>query len=107
MLPTLRFFFILGGLITLLFPLLIYSRFAFAVSWHWRPAWHSIKLCTVAYVASWSPGDLAGLCTFAWQRFTENPAAYGGTDRHGHQRHLSHLGWSEPSSLDTREAVES
>lgn len=31
------FFFILGGLITLLFPLLIYSRFAFAVSWHWRP----------------------------------------------------------------------
>jgi MFS family permease len=30
------FFFILGGLITILFPLLIYSRFAFAVSWHWR-----------------------------------------------------------------------
>jgi mannose/fructose/N-acetylgalactosamine-specific phosphotransferase system component IID len=31
------FFFILGGLITVLFPLLIYSRFAFAVSWYWRP----------------------------------------------------------------------
>jgi hypothetical protein len=31
------FFFILGGLITILFPILIYSRFAFAVSWYWRP----------------------------------------------------------------------
>jgi MFS family permease len=31
------FFFIVGGLITVLFPLLIYSRFALAVSWHWRP----------------------------------------------------------------------
>ena len=31
------FFFVLGGLITVLFPLLIYSRFAFAVSWYWRP----------------------------------------------------------------------
>ena len=30
-------FFILGGLITLLFPLLIYNRFALAVSWYWRP----------------------------------------------------------------------
>jgi MFS family permease len=30
-------FFVLGGLITVLFPLLIYSRFAFAVSWYWRP----------------------------------------------------------------------
>jgi hypothetical protein len=31
------FFFILGGLITVLFPLLIYSRFALAVSWYRRP----------------------------------------------------------------------
>lgn len=31
------FFFVAGGLITVLFPLLIYSRFAFAVSWYWRP----------------------------------------------------------------------
>ena len=31
------FFFVVGGLITVLFPLLIYSRFAFAVSWYWRP----------------------------------------------------------------------
>jgi hypothetical protein len=31
------FFFVLGGLITVLFPMLIYSRFAFAVSWYWRP----------------------------------------------------------------------
>src|SRR6266446_1795712 len=31
------FFFILGSLITVLFPLLIYSRFALAVSWYWRP----------------------------------------------------------------------
>jgi MFS family permease len=31
------FFFIVGGLITVVFPLLIYSRFAFAVSWSWRP----------------------------------------------------------------------
>ena len=30
------FFFILGGLITVLFPLLIYNRFALAVSWYWR-----------------------------------------------------------------------
>jgi hypothetical protein len=39
------FFFIVGGLITILFPLLIYSRFALAVSWYWRPqaqyqTWH-------------------------------------------------------------------
>jgi MFS family permease len=31
------FFFIVGGLITVVFPLLIYSRFALAVSWYWRP----------------------------------------------------------------------
>jgi MFS family permease len=31
------FFFVLGGFITVLFPVLIYSRFAFAVSWYWRP----------------------------------------------------------------------
>jgi MFS family permease len=31
------FFFIAGGLITVVFPLLIYSRFALAVSWNWRP----------------------------------------------------------------------
>src|SRR5436309_15190827 len=31
------FFFILGGLITILFPCLIYSRFALAVSSYWRP----------------------------------------------------------------------
>src|SRR5438552_10868545 len=30
------FFFILGGLITILFPCLIYSRFALAISWYWR-----------------------------------------------------------------------
>src|SRR5438034_2393397 len=31
------FFFIVGGLITVVFPWLIYSRFALAVSWYWRP----------------------------------------------------------------------
>ena len=31
------FFFILGGLIAVLFPLLVYSRFALAVSWYRRP----------------------------------------------------------------------
>jgi hypothetical protein len=39
------FFFILGGFVTILFPLLIYNRFALAVSWYWRPhtqykTWH-------------------------------------------------------------------
>jgi hypothetical protein len=30
-------FFVAGGLITVVFPLLIYSRFALAVSWYWQP----------------------------------------------------------------------
>jgi hypothetical protein len=32
-----RLFFVLGGIITVLFPLLIYSRFALALSLYWRP----------------------------------------------------------------------
>ena len=32
-----RLFFVLGGIFTVLFPLLIYSRFALALSLYWRP----------------------------------------------------------------------
>jgi hypothetical protein len=35
-----RLFFVLGGVITLLFPLLIYSRFALALSLWWYPQAH-------------------------------------------------------------------
>ncbi len=32
-----KLFFVLGGIITVVFPLLIYSRFALALSLYWRP----------------------------------------------------------------------
>jgi len=35
-----QFFFVLGGIITVVFPLLIYSRFALALSLYWRPRAH-------------------------------------------------------------------
>lgn len=35
-----RFFFLLGGVIAILFPLLIYSRFALALSFWWQPRAH-------------------------------------------------------------------
>ncbi len=35
-----RLFFVLGGIITVVFPLLIYSRFALALSLYWRPRAH-------------------------------------------------------------------
>jgi hypothetical protein len=35
-----RIFFILGGVIMVLFPLLIYSRFALALSLYWQPRAH-------------------------------------------------------------------
>lgn len=35
-----QIFFALGGLITVLFPLLIYSRFALALSFYWQPRAH-------------------------------------------------------------------
>ena len=39
-----RLFFFLGGMITILFPLLIYSRFALALSLRWRPQAHRTTL---------------------------------------------------------------
>src|SRR5215470_10158099 len=35
-----QLFFVLGGIITVVFPLLIYSRLALALSLHWRPRAH-------------------------------------------------------------------
>ncbi|MEE8551235.1 MAG: hypothetical protein V3T08_08295 [Gemmatimonadota bacterium] len=35
-----KVFFIIGGVITILFPLLIYSRFALALSLRWKPLEH-------------------------------------------------------------------
>jgi hypothetical protein len=39
-----RLFFVLGSVITVLFPLLVYSRFALAISLWWRPRAHRTTL---------------------------------------------------------------
>ena len=94
-----RLFFALGALLVVLLPPLIYSRFALALSFYWKPQTQRKTLFIDFTPAPGVSGDYARYRPDPRQTVSENPPAYGGPDRGSHQRHLSHLGWSEPSGL--------